>query len=256
MAFSEHTTAAHTRPDDGEVTDVCDRWRVRYQRAQLHEPVSACPAAPDVRSSYMLARAAFVAREGRLTAAPRVEDELQDTLLELAATRKENNELAEQNAELKLQVEAERKQRVAAEAATAHHDDLVGNLHDKVEALEEKLAAAQREKESRPRANSTSFYARHTSASSAQLNRKSSTVGSVGSDASGASNRPPRALRGASPIRPGMSPAANSAASTPTQRPAPRPVSAAGRSPMRARSPITARPAPASNSPSRTRAFH
>jgi hypothetical protein len=240
MSFSQYGAAKDRRPDDPEVLDVCDRWRVRYQRSQLHVPVSACPAAPDIRSSYLHARAAFIAKDGRLASAPRVEDELHDTLKELAATREESNRVAEENAALAEKLEAERAARAAAEAEKAAQDELVDNLHAKVEALERKLEVAQRPLVRSRSSGGQSFYMRHTSSSTAAVSNNASFAKSPSNDVPAAEDENKatpqrRVLRGASPVRPGASPAsANRLSTRSPARPPPRPVS----------------------SPTRTRPFH
>ena len=91
-----------TSTDDAVVGDICNRWKVRAATIGLRGPVVACPPAPDIRSSFLRHRADFLVGDRRLAsgAAPKLDDELADALLELATTREDFQKMAAENKKL------------------------------------------------------------------------------------------------------------------------------------------------------------
>lgn len=127
---------------DATVQDIATRWRARDAIFDLFRPMSVCPPAPDIRTPYLIHRAAFLSRDPDQRIGGRLEEELRGTLEELVRTRES---LVEER-ETVIRVSDERDAAVdALSEATGKLNaarDQISELKADVEKLREALAAA------------------------------------------------------------------------------------------------------------------
>ena len=243
---------ADTNPDaDEAVQDIVNRWKVRYHLARLAEPVSQCIAAPDLRGSHLRQRADFLRETTKVGGAPTVEDELVDTVEELATTRQMAGRLQErlQDCEDALS----REQQLAREK-DAEIEQLKKQLLAKqqdVDALRSDLAAAQ-DRDAQASMQRTQSRISRT-ASFKTRTASNTTAADVKDD-----GRPPENSPMPAPPPPGRH-STTAAGHTPTaRRTSPStgtPVRRSTRSPARVPPPAASSPSAQNRTPVRRRAF-
>ena len=127
-AEKERDTNPHA---DAAVDDIVNRWKVRYHLSRLSAPVATSIAAPDLRGSLLRQRAELLREVKPMSVAPTAEDELVETMDELASTRQQ---VASYQAKLEQCEAALRTERGDSAAKTAE-----------IERLRQVLAAQQKD---------------------------------------------------------------------------------------------------------------
>ena len=242
-----------TNPDaDEAVQDIVNRWKVRYHLARLAEPVSQCIAAPDLRGSHLRQRADFLRETTKVGGAPTVEDELVDTVEELATTRQMAGRLQErlQDCEDALS----REQQLAREK-DAEIEQLKKQLLAKqqdVDALRSDLAAAQ-DRDAQASMQRTQSRISRTASFKTRTASNTTTAADAKDD-----GRPPENSPMPAPPPPGRH-STTAAGHTPTaRRTSPStgtPVRRSTRSPARVPPPAASSPSAQNRTPVRRRAF-